>query len=108
MNTPTATAAKVEIVTDGPYLISGGLPLHTETIGTDPEGDSTHWVAGKEFPARAAYALCRCGHSANKPFCDGTHSKVKFDGAEVASREPYRNQANLIEGPTMSLTDAEG
>ncbi len=108
MHKSDTQGAKIQITKDGPYLVSGDLPLRTETIGTDREGDSVEWVAGKELPTKANYALCRCGQSANKPFCDGTHSKVNFDGAEVASREPYRNQANLIEGPTMSLTDAEG
>jgi|CZKI01.1.fsa_nt_gi CDGSH-type Zn-finger protein len=108
MNKPNAAAAKVQIAKDGPYLVSGGLPLHTETIGTNREGDSVEWKVGEKYPPKASYALCRCGHSANKPFCDGTHAKVKFDGAETASREPYRDQAKLIEGPTMSLTDAEG
>ena len=100
-------AAKVEVTRDGPYLVSGGLPLQTEVIGTDREGDSVTWKPGAKFPAKASYALCRCGHSASKPFCDGSHSKVGFDGTETASREPYSKQANLTEGPAMSLTDAE-
>jgi CDGSH-type Zn-finger protein len=107
MNKPNAATARVQIAKDGPYLVSGGLPLSTETIGTNSEGDSVKWKTGGTYPAQASYALCRCGRSANKPFCDGTHAKARFDGAETASRESYRDQAKLIEGPTMSLTDAE-
>ena len=102
-----AEADKVQIAKDGPYLVSGGLPLLTETIGTNREGDSVKWKPGAKFPPKATYALCRCGQSAQKPFCDGTHAKVGFDGSETASRESYRDQAKLIEGPTLSLTDAE-
>jgi CDGSH-type Zn-finger protein len=107
MNKPTAPATKVQISKNGPYLVSGSLPLLTETIGTNREGDSVKWIPGAEYPLNANYALCRCGQSAQKPFCDGTHAKVEFDGTETASREPYRDQAKLIKGPTMSLTDAE-
>jgi CDGSH-type Zn-finger protein len=108
MNKSNTTAAKVQIAKDGPYLVSGSLPLHAETIGTNLEGDSVEWVPGKKYPSKPSYALCRCGHSAQKPFCDGTHAKIKFDGTEIASREPYRDQAGIIKGPMMSLTDAEG
>jgi CDGSH-type Zn-finger protein len=37
-----------------------------------------------------------------KPFCDGAHARVGFDGAETASREPYLNEARAIEGQTWS------
>jgi CDGSH-type Zn-finger protein len=99
--------AKVQITANGPYLVSGSLPLATATIGTNAQNESVEWQAGKAYPAQAEYALCRCGHSANKPFCDGTHAKIGFDGTETASRKPYLELATLIEGATMNLTDAE-
>jgi len=107
MNPKAATAGEVQIVKDGPYMISGDLPLAKQTIGTNAAGESVKWVAGPAIPTPKQYALCRCGQSASKPFCDGSHSKVRFDGTETASRKPYRNQANVIRGPVMSLTDAE-
>ncbi len=97
--------AKIEITKDGPYLVSGELPLTEQWIVTNAEGDSLDYREGKKFPAQAQYALCRCGQSANKPFCDGTHATVKFDGQETASHQPYLKQAETIEGPTMLLTD---
>ena len=101
------TTAKIQVTENGPYLVSGGVPLAEQAIVTNAEGDSLDYKEGKKFPAQPQYALCRCGHSANKPFCDGSHAKANFDGTETASREPYLAQAQTYEGPTMKLTDAE-
>jgi CDGSH-type Zn-finger protein len=98
---------KVVISKNGPYLVSGGVPLARQTIVADREGGSHEWRESDPFPAQESYALCRCGHSKSKPFCDGTHTKVRFDGTESASREPYREQAQVMEGPAMALTDVE-
>ena len=100
-------SGKIEVLKDGPYLVSGGLPLSEQHIVTNAEGESLDYREGKQYPAQAQYALCRCGQSGHKPFCDGTHKKVGFDGTETASRGPYLKQAETIEGPTVQLTDAE-
>jgi CDGSH-type Zn-finger protein len=51
---------------NGPYLVFRAVCL-TDVVGRDiPHGDHM--------------ALCRCGHSKNKPFCDGMHVRVGFDG----------------------------
>jgi CDGSH-type Zn-finger protein len=99
--------ATVHIAKNGPYLVSGGLPLRKQTIGTNSAGESVRWIGGRSYPTPDAYELCRCGHSATKPFCDGSHTNAKFDGTETASREPYQKDAKVMQGPTMSLTDAE-
>src|SRR5271167_2551271 len=98
---------KIQVTKDGPYLVTGDLPLIEQRIVTNSEGESLEYREGKKYPAPPQYALCRCGQSGNKPFCDGTHAKVHFDGTETASRQPYLEQAETIEGPTMLLTDAE-
>jgi CDGSH-type Zn-finger protein len=103
-----AKPARVVVSKDGPYMVTGGPPLSRQTIVTDAEGGSERWEESETFAVRQTYALCRCGHSSTKPFCDGTHGTVGFDGTETASREPYLKQAKLIEGPVLSLSDAEG
>jgi len=103
---PSATT-RVQISKSGPYRVSGNLPLDEQIIGTNGAGESVAWRHGRTFPVQQQYALCRCGRSSHKPFCDGTHARVGFDGAETASRAPYREQAKVIRGPTMTLTDAE-
>jgi CDGSH-type Zn-finger protein len=37
-----------------------------------------------DLTGKPAFSLCRCGGSINKPFCDGTHSKIGFQAAELA------------------------
>jgi CDGSH-type Zn-finger protein len=60
---------------NGPYLVSGDL---NELQLTDADG------ARYDLTGKQAVALCRCGGSVNKPFCDGTHSKIGFQAAEAA------------------------
>jgi hypothetical protein len=50
-------------------------------------------------------ALCRCGESRNKPYCDGVHGRSDFDGTETASNNRYEERAKLIEGPGLDLLD---
>ena len=100
-------AKKITVAKDGPYLVSGSVPLSLQTIGVNSEGESTQWVHGESLPVEKEYALCRCGDSKAKPFCDGTHAIIGFDGTETASREPVLKQAQMIDGPSMQLADAE-
>jgi CDGSH-type Zn-finger protein len=97
----------IKVSKNGPYLVSGGIPIVKQTITTDTEGIPNEWRSGKEYQLQENCALCRCGQSKNKPFCDGTHIKVKFDGTETASKEPYLVQAKEIDWPALKLTDVE-
>jgi CDGSH-type Zn-finger protein len=98
---------KITIQKDGPYIVDGEVPLARQVIGTNAEGESVEWRAGTRIPTPLRYALCRCGRSGRKPFCDGTHRRGGFDGTETADRRPYLEQAEGIEGPRLTLTDAE-
>ena len=43
-----------------------------------------------DLTGKPAFSLCRCGASVNKPFCDGTHSKIGFQAAEAAVKKEGR------------------
>lgn len=98
---------KIIVSKDGPYLVSGDIPLSVEIITNNKEGFSWDWKKGKTFETKSDYALCRCGHSKNAPFCDGTHAKIKFNGKETASKIPYEEQSEQMDGPTLILNDQE-
>ena len=102
------TQVHIKVAENGPYLVSGDIPLARQTIVTDAEGGSEAWREGEAVTHRESYALCRCGASQTKPFCDGSHLKIGFDGAETASRAAYRDQAQVLDGPVLQLADAEG
>lgn len=98
---------KIVVSKDGPYVVSGSVPLAIQVITPNEEGLSWDWTEGASFSTQATYKLCRCGRSKSKPFCDGTHSKIGFDGTETASRVPIARQSETIDGPTLTLSDAE-
>jgi len=99
-------AAWVTVARNGPYLVSGVAALAKQIIENNAAGESIAWREGERYAVGDSYALCRCGTSQNKPFCDGSHSKTGFDGTETADRRPYVEQAEALEGPDMVLTDA--
>ena len=70
--------AAIEVSQDGPYRVTGAISL------TDASGASVGQAAGS---SREHYALCRCGHSRNKPFCSGMHWYSGFRDP-VLSGEP--------------------
>lgn len=53
---------------NGPYMVTGQITI------TDYDNTSV------PVPPATAVALCRCGQSNNKPFCDGAHTAAGFDG----------------------------
>lgn len=76
-------------------------------IISNKEGFSWEWKQGQSFDTKTNYALCRCGHSKTKPFCDGSHSCIHFKGNETATRVTFKEQAKVFDGPTLELSDAE-
>ncbi len=99
-------AQKVTVTRNGPYAVSGRIPLQKEIILIGGEGEPEKWGKGKKYPQKESYDLCRCGNSKNKPYCDGSHKASHFQGTETASREPYSKLARKIRGGGIILCDA--
>jgi CDGSH-type Zn-finger protein len=68
------TVVTIRLRKNGPYVVEGGEVRVIDWNGTEYQ------------PTRLPIALCRCGASTTKPFCDGTHSKIGFAAAEEAVR----------------------
>jgi CDGSH-type Zn-finger protein len=96
---------KITVLMNGPYIVTGRVPLITMEICKDEDTDRLIWREVKKHPIKKQYALCRCGQSGNKPFCDGTHTKVHFDGTEAGDFEPFSAGADVIPGSLLTLID---
>jgi len=68
--------AKITAISNGPIRIEGEFTIHDQQ--------------GAEFglAGRTVISLCRCGQSANKPFCDGSHARTGFQDICVARELP--------------------
>jgi len=78
---------KITIRKNGPFRVEapeGSIKL------VDADGNEY------DLTGKPAFSLCRCGGSANKPYCDGTHSKIGFQGAESAVKASETGKS----GPT--------
>lgn len=100
-----APGVRITVTKNGPYFVDGPLPLTVESITHDEDGESHEWSVESRLADRGSCGLCRCGQSDNKPLCDGSHAAAGFDGTETASREPYAQRADVVEGPRYDLAD---
>jgi CDGSH-type Zn-finger protein len=104
----TSPTQKVTITQNGPYLVTG-LPLVRRAPAMSPHGEPLEWepvgIEGTRIEAGERYALCRCGGSSNKPFCDGTHAKNGFDGTLTADRGTSASRRETMAGDGVVMTD---
>ena len=78
----------ISIERDGPYVVHGKVPLVRMTQVVSEFGEPLAWKREERLETPEPYCLCRCGGSHDKPFCDGTHCEVEFDGTETAGSQP--------------------
>jgi CDGSH-type Zn-finger protein len=77
---------------NGPYLVTNAEKMQNSR--------------GEQIQTRPQMALCRCGQSRNKPFCDGTHAHIGFTGKKLSDRVPDRD--DTYAGERITVFDNRG
>ena len=94
---------KITCRPNGPYRVEAPEgSIEMIDVNGQPIDLSTKMKEGK-----MAFSLCRCGASVNKPFCDGTHSKIGFQAAEAAVRADG-TQGKPVENNPQASSPAKG
>ena len=96
---------KIVVEHHGPYRVVGGIPLSRKTPVTTEHGEPITWQKTRTYNLHGNYALCRCGKSSNKPFCDDAHESGGFDGTETADVGNFSNRSKSYTGTGIVVKD---
>lgn len=99
-------APRITIQPDGPYVVQGQPRLVRKSALVTEHGEPIGWRVDGEMAAPRTYSLCRCGQSANKPFCDNSHLRVGFDGGETAPKSSGSSDQKVFPGTGVVLRDS--
>ncbi len=94
---------RIVILPGGPYLVYGDIPLVRKKKIVSENNDALTWQKTELIETEDTYALCRCGQSSSKPFCDGTHARIGFEGTETADTTPFAERQIVLEGHGLSV-----
>jgi CDGSH-type Zn-finger protein len=96
---------KIIVRKNGPYAVRGDVPLVRKEPVMSEHGEPLTWKRGEVLTTRANYVLCRCGQSGSRPFCDGSHEDIDFDGTETAETGDTSNRTSTYEGQSIVVKD---
>lgn len=91
---------------NGPYLLSSQVPVRRSQIVHSEHGEPMTYDSEAPLDTgQGLTALCRCGASDNKPFCDGTHTQADWDGTEAQRPSTYDERATDLGGSHIQVSD---
>lgn len=97
MTDKRSNKGRIIVRRDGPYRVEGAIPLVRKTQVVSEFGEPLNWKKEAVLKTDDPYFLCRCGHSSNKPFCDGTHRSIGFEGTESADTNTFEERQKVDE-----------
>jgi CDGSH-type Zn-finger protein len=89
---------RIRIKANGSYKVPGDILLVRKIQIVSEHGEPLTWKNEGKIETNGDYSLCRCGQSGCKPFCDGTHRSIDFDGTEAASPAPSASRQHPYPG----------
>jgi CDGSH-type Zn-finger protein len=99
-----ALGPSITVAPNGPLLVQGAVPIVRRRAVESEHGEPLAWETVGEIDAGDRAALCRCGQSGRKPFCDGTHARVGFE-AEDRATGTYDERASELGGVGFTVRD---
>ena len=101
----TDSEQRITVQPNGPYIVFGNVPLVRKSEVISEHGEPLTWKKDEVLKTGERYALCRCGQSSAKPFCDGSHAHADFDGSEVADTGNISEREVTYEGTRIFVKD---
>jgi CDGSH-type Zn-finger protein len=100
----TTPASSITAAPNGPLLVQGSVPLYRRRAVYSEHGEPLAWETTERLETGERYALCRCGQSDRKPFCDGTHARTGFAADDVATGT-YDDRSKVLGGTGITVRD---
>jgi CDGSH-type Zn-finger protein len=100
----TTPAPSITAAPNGPLLVQGDVPVYRRRAVHSEHGEPLAWETTERIETGGPYALCRCGQSSRKPFCDGTHARVGFEADDVATGT-YDDRSKVLGGTGITVRD---
>ena len=100
----TPDAANINVIPNGPLIVQGDVALYRRHAVHSEHGEPLTWVTTERLGTRERTVLCRCGHSATKPYCDATHRSIGFV-ADDSATGTYTERSKNLGGTGINVRD---